>query len=254
MDPLETLPLFLLLSAAFLLLTWMSRQVSLRVQAVIYYLSGWAELASVVLFLLWLPGIFLHESAHWLAARAVGLRTGRFRVWPVRQGKFIGLGSVSVERSDIWRESLVGVAPLLAGNGAIAWVGWHFFATPVLVDALAAGELALAAASFWQSLGTADGLVWAYLVFAVGNSMLPSSSDREPFKAVLLYTLFAGLLYCAVGLPLAPLQSLLRSAIPLFELTAGALLFLLLLDALWLALLWPVEQLLRARVQAHPEF
>jgi hypothetical protein len=53
---------------------------------------------------------------------------------------------------------------------------------------------------------------------------------------------------------LAPLQLLLRSAAPLFELTAGALLFLLLLDALWLVLLWPVEQLLRARMQAYPKF
>jgi len=226
------------LAVSLSLLAWLSRQVSLGVQATTYYLTGSADLASVVIFLVLLPGVLLHESAHWLAARAVGLRTGKFRVWPTKQGDYIGLGSVSVERSDIWRESIVGVAPLVAGNFVIALIGWRIFATPELLAALEAGRLLDTVGIFFEALGTADGLVWAYVLFTVGNSMMPSASDREPFQPVILYTVFAALIYVVVGLPLAPVTFLLGWAVPMFEIAIGALVFLLVLDLLiWGALL-----------------
>lgn len=243
----HTLTILILLLMSLLALAWMSRLVSLRIQAVTYYLTGWADLASVVIFLLLLPGVLLHESAHWLAARALGLRTGKFRVWPSKQGDYIGLGSVSVERADIWRESLVGIAPLVMGNLVIALIGWSIFATPALLGELAEGRLAAAVGSFFAALRTADGLVWAYVIFTVGNSMMPSSSDREPFKPVFLYTAFAALIYVVVGLPLEPATLLLGWMAPAFELTVGALIFLIVLDTLVLAALWPLEGLLRQR-------
>ncbi|MFZ1772000.1 MAG: hypothetical protein WAU00_22505 [Caldilinea sp.] len=241
----HTLTILSLLLLSLLALAGLSRLVSLRVQAVTYYVTGSGDLASVVIFLLLLPGVFLHEGAHWLTARAVGLRTGKFRVWPSKRGNYIGLGSVSVERADIWRESLVGIAPLLAGNAVLALIGWRVFATPALLGVLATGELAAVVGSFFDALRTADGLVWAYAVFAVGNSMMPSASDREPFKPVLLYTIFAALIYVVVGLPLEPMTMLLGWIAPAIEITVGALIFLLVLDGLLLAVLWPLEGLLR---------
>jgi len=240
-----TLTILIALLLSLLALAALSRAVSLRVQAVIYYLTGSGDLASVGIFLLLLPGVFLHEGAHWLAARLLGLRTGKFRVWPTKQGAYIGLGSVSVERADIWRESLVGIAPLVAGNLVLALIGWRVFATPTLLAALTAGELAAALSSFWQGLRTSDGLAWAYAVFAIGNSMMPSASDREPFQPVLLYTFFAALIYVVVGLPLAPITHLLGWIAPAIEISVGALIFLILLDGLVWVALWPLMWVLR---------
>ncbi|MBK8796434.1 MAG: hypothetical protein IPM07_08715 [Anaerolineales bacterium] len=75
--------------------------------------------------------------------------------------------------------------------------------------------------------------------------MMPSASDREPFKPVLLYTIFAALIYVVVGLPLEPMTMLLGWIAPAIEITVGALIFLLVLDGLLLAVLWPLEGLLR---------
>jgi hypothetical protein len=237
--------LFLNLSA----LAWLSRQVSLRVQVVTFYATGWRDLADVIIFLLLMPGVFVHEGAHWLAARALGLRTGKFRVWPVKQGEYIGLGSVSVERSDIWRQSMVGIAPLVAGNVVLAIVGWQVFATPALLRTLASGQIAGAATTFFSALRTADGLLWAYVIFTVGNSMMPSSSDREPIKPVLLYTVFAALIYVVIGLPLAPITQLLGWVAPAFEIALSAQFFLIVLNLVILAFLWPLEILLRERIR-----
>lgn len=230
------------------MLAWLSQQVSLYVQAVTYYLSASADLASVMIFLLLLPGVLLHEGSHWLMARLVGLRTGKFRVWPSKQGSYIGLGSVSVERADVWRESLVGIAPLLFGNLVLALIGWQVFAAPTLLKTLSEANLTGAVLVFFDGVRTVDGLVWAYMIFTVGNSMMPSSSDREPFKPVLLYTAIAALVYIGVGLPLTPATRLLTWVAPAIEIAVGALLFLIVLDALIIALLWPIERLLRWRM------
>lgn len=245
----QTLTILLLLVLSLSALAWLSRMVSLRVQAVTYYWTGSGDITNVIIFLVLLPGVILHESAHWLMARLVGLRTGKFRVWPSKQGDYIGLGSVSVERGDVWRDSLVGIAPLVFGNLVIALIGWRVFATPALLDALADARLTDAVLVFLEGMRTADGLAWAYVVFTVGNSMMPSSSDRESFKPVLLYSMLAAVIYIGVGLPLAPMTQLLGWVAPAIEIAVGALLFLIVLDLLILALFWPLERLLRQRVR-----
>lgn len=245
----QTVFILLLLVLSLVALAWLSRMVSLRVQVVTYYLTGSRDMSHVIIFLVLLPGVILHESAHWLTARLVGLRTGKFRVWPRKQGDYIGLGSVSVERGDVWRDSLVGVAPLIFGNLVIALIGWRVFATPALLVALAEGRLIDAVLVFAEGIGTADGLVWAYVIFTVGNSMMPSSSDRVSFKPVLLYSLLATIVYVGVGLPMAPMTQLLGWVAPAIEIAVGALLFLIALDLLILALLWPVERLLHQRAR-----
>ena len=49
----------------------------------------------------------------------------------------------------------------------------------------------------------ATGLAWS-AGFAIGNAMMPSPSDTEPIKPLLLYVALAATLYFLVGLPLAP--------------------------------------------------
>ena len=245
----QTLTILLLLVSSLLALAWLSRMVSLRIQTITYYLTGSGDMSRVIIFLVLLPGVILHESAHWLMARLVGLRTGKFRVWPNKQGDYIGLGSVSVERSDVWRDSLVGIAPLLFGNLVLALIGWRVFATPALFDAMANARPADAVLMFAEGMRTADGLVWAYVIFTVGNSMMPSSSDRTSFKPVLLYSMLAAVVYVGVGLPLTPMTQLLGWVAPAIEIAVGALLFLLVLDVLILVLLWPLERLLHQRIR-----
>ena len=81
-------------------LAWFSRQISLHIQFPFYALTRSQNSATLAIFLFFLPGVFVHEAAHWGVARLLGLKTGKFRVWPKRQGKYIGLGSVSVESRD----------------------------------------------------------------------------------------------------------------------------------------------------------
>ncbi|MBK8048649.1 MAG: hypothetical protein IPK16_16920 [Anaerolineales bacterium] len=249
----DTAPILIAFACALLALSWLSRQISIRTQRVTYFITLSLDFATLAIFLLFLPGIIAHESAHWLMARLVGLKVSKFRVWPKRQGDHIGLGSVNVDRGDAWRESLVGVAPLLLGTLLLALIGAQVFQAERFVTVLDSGQVTGIVGVFFQALGSADGLIWAYLVFTIGNSMMPSQSDREPLKTVLLYLAFFAIVYFVVGLPGDFFGALLAWATPLFAIIVGALIFVLLLDLIVLAFLYPLELLLERRgaLQRH---
>jgi hypothetical protein len=241
----STSPLSILggLLIALLLLAWLSRQISLQLQAATYRLTRSSGYVIVVLFLLLLPGIIVHEGAHWLVARLLGLKTGKFRVWPKPQGKHIGLGSVSVQRGKLWQDSLVGLAPLLVGSALITVISQNILAADRVTTTLVNGLLIDSLAAFGQALKAADGYLWAYLLFTIGNAMMPSASDREPLAPLLLYAGLTSVLYIVLGLPLTPFASALAWLTPALQALTSALIFTILLDLVAL-LLWFILNLL----------
>ena len=241
----DALPTLLLLAFALLLLAWLSGQLSIRTQLVIYHLTGSLDLATVAIFLLLLPGVFVHELSHWVTAKVLGLHPSRFRVWPKRHKHGLGLGSVHVRSGGAWRDSAVGMAPLIAGSILLAVVGSYVFAADLLLSQLEQGRLIDVLGAFFDALARPDGLVWAYALFVIGNSMMPSRSDRQPLRPLLLYLAFAALIYFVVGLPIDPLTALLGWLVPMIEVLVGALIFVILLDAVVVSVLFLVETVVR---------
>lgn len=240
-----TFATFLAFALLLLALAWMSRRIGLLIQENVYLLTGSLDLAMVILFLVYLPGILIHEGAHWLMAKSLGLKTGKFRVWPRKQGKHIGMGSVSVASGGTLADSLVGLAPLLLGSILVALIGARVFETGQIGDTWQgnnwpAGMQAMVLAL----LDEEDGLLWSYLLFAVANAMMPSSSDREPVKSLLLYLLaFAGLYFLLDQSGQLFFQVANWLVEPVQVLT-GSLLFIVLLDAVILVLLFAVQAIL----------
>lgn len=113
-DLIILLPVIAAFLLTLLLLAWVSRQLSLQIQMLFHLITRNGDLTIILLFLLLLPGIVIHESAHWIAAYILGLKPSKFRVWPKKQRQHIGLGSVNVRGGQLWQESIVGMAPLLS--------------------------------------------------------------------------------------------------------------------------------------------
>jgi hypothetical protein len=172
------------------------------------------------------PGVFLHETSHWIAARLLGVRVGPIHLVPrVRPGGVLQLGSVEIEAVDPFRSTLIGAAPLLAGLAALTalvrlWPGvglaWQTFdwTAPAIVR-----TAQLTAAAPWLGL-------WFYLAWAVSNTMLPSPSDRRGWLTVLIViALLLGVsIYLGYGRELLtrvqdPLSLALRSMAGIFGLT-----------------------------------
>ncbi len=233
----SVLPTLAGFTVSMILLYILSRRVSIEIQTVIYLITRSLDMSTVGLFLVLLPGIFIHESAHWAMARLLGLRTGKFRVWPKRQGKVIGMGQVTVEQGGVWLDSLVGMAPLVVGSIIVALIGRHIFGAHQLVAQAYNGNFSATASVFTNAMRAADSALWAYLLFAVANAMMPSASDREPLLPVLLYVGLAVLTYLVLGLPLTPFSTALDWLVPMIQDLTGGLLLTIALDLAILAIL-----------------
>ena len=172
--------LFFLL--VFGLTIFLQRWLHRHIQAFALALTGNPGFALRFLFYLLLPGIYLHEFSHYLAARLLFVQVKKFDIGIGRPRKQqVSLGSVQIARSDLLRESLIGAAPFIVGIGAILSIaGWGFglsaetgFSLPQMMAQV--------------RVNPRNWLTWLelYLIFAVSTAMIPSESDREPWRWVL---------------------------------------------------------------------
>jgi hypothetical protein len=103
---------------------------------------------------------------------------------------------VETAQTDIIRDSLIGLAPLVAGSLFIAYAGLNRLGLGALLNVLANGQIDL----FWKGLALLpqanDFFLWFYFAFTVSSTMMPSESDRHAWLPLGLWTV--GLL--ALGL------------------------------------------------------
>ncbi len=170
----------------FALLMLLGRLAHRGLHAISLLLTGGGKLQAYLYALPLLPGVALHEVAHALSALMLGVEVRSFSLIPERKTDSITLGTVEVTRTDTFRTSLIGAAPLLAGLAVLSLIGWYVFDTSKLSAALVAGNLN----AFVQQAGLAfranDAFLWFYLMFAVANTMMPSEADRQSWPPVLL--------------------------------------------------------------------
>ncbi len=192
LNPVLLLGAELLVVLGLLLLA--DRWIHRHLQGVMFLLSNDEEIALWLYAIILLPGVLLHELSHALVAAIVGVKIGRINILPRRVGKRIQLGFVPVQETDFIRASLIGAAPLLFGGLAVIIVGYNVFGTPEVIAALTAQDWLAALTELSAAFHAPDAWIWAYLVFAIGNTMLPSRSDIHAwpflgFAAAILATI-----------------------------------------------------------------
>jgi hypothetical protein len=134
------------------------------------------------------PGVVLHELSHWLAARLMGVRTGRISLLPARsRDGQLQLGAVEYQASglDPIRESLVGAAPLITGCIALFLIANHLYGIPAATAAFTGGTLQPILDLLARGFEQPDFWLWFYLVFVIANAMMPSPADRRAWPAFL---------------------------------------------------------------------
>ena len=123
----QILPTLLTFALCVILLYWLQRWITQHVQGIGLLLFNNADYGMALLWLVLLPGILLHEGSHWITAKVLGLKTGKFSFTPNTVKGQIVLGSVEVQRSNAFKDSLVGLAPFLAGTLALLILGYAVF-------------------------------------------------------------------------------------------------------------------------------
>lgn len=188
---------FILLLVA---LTLLQRRLHFEVQAVILLITRQANLTVYLFSLLFFPGVLLHEISHYLVARLLGVHTGRFSLipQPTAEGR-LQLGYVETSSTDLLRDALIGIAPLISGGVFVAFAGLRLLNLPLLWQSFVGRD----AGYFWATLqfvlNQPDFWIWFYLVFTVSSTMFPSASDRRAWLPIMLFIILVVGLAVLIG-------------------------------------------------------
>lgn len=201
MHPLDLIAPWIVFAAILFPLLALERWIHRHLYGIGWLLTKDKARATVLYYLILLPGVFVHEFTQWLAAGALNVRTRQITAWPeVQDSGVLRLNFVRLEKTDSLRAALIGAAPLVVGVLLVLFISQNIFDVRQLAAAFSAGELPAILAQLQRLLATPDFWLWLYLLFAVGNAMIPTPSDRQGwpfllgvFGAIAVFLLIIGL-------------------------------------------------------------
>jgi len=196
------------LAVTLVLLLLIEHWIHRHLQGTMLLLTGNRKLAVMLYALFLLPGVFLHEVSHALMAIILGVRVGRISLRPQLADQRIQLGFVTAEETDVVRASLIGLAPLLVGNIVILLIVYLVFGISATQDAIVNGNGEAMVEALQGAFRAPDALLWAYVIFTVSNTMLPSRSDRQTWAPVILFLVLITVLVWVTGLGPAIIEEL----------------------------------------------
>ncbi len=205
-------------------LLFLQRNLHREIQGIFLLLTRRPDISLALFSLLFLPGVLLHETSHFLLSKLLGVPTGRISLLPrsMENGR-LQLGYVETGRTDIFRDALIGMAPLISGGVCVALTGLRGLGLDGLWTAIVSDQGATLGAAVQVVAARSDFWLWFYLTFAISSTMLPSASDRRAWLPLLLVfsillgvVLFAGAGPWLVQHLASPLNSSLRALAAVF--------------------------------------
>lgn len=160
------------------LLFFSSRKMIQLLSLVFFHTTKSEKWSIMFLALLFLPGVVIHEFAHYLMAKLLVVPVGQMEFMPHIHDNRLKLGSVSIAQTDPLRRFLIGVAPVLGGVGILYGISLLSF-SPMLAKFFLLKKVLL-----------------VFVIFEVGNTMFSSRRDIEGsiFFIVIILGIFGILL------------------------------------------------------------
>lgn len=176
------------------------RRLHHEIQGVFLLLTRNAAVALGLFALLFFPGVFIHEFSHWVTAKLLRVRTGKFSLLPQLQPDgSLRLGYVEAAPADFFRETLIGAAPFFSGVLAVGWIAVQ----RLNILSIGFNQADLTAMEIMETLdrmiNQPDFWLWFYLAFTISSTMLPSASDRRSWLPMSLVIGLIVFLFIVLG-------------------------------------------------------
>ena len=188
------------LSLLLLGLAILQRRVHFEFQAIFLLLTKRIDLSILLFSIVFLPGVLLHEISHYLTAKLLRVPTGRFSVLPrpLPEGK-LQLGYVETYKTDVFRDALIGFAPLVTGMTVIALISYFQFEIIPSTDSIKIASMNIIMDTFFRVYSQSDFWLWFYFIFVISSTMYPSASDRRSWLSMFVLLFVILLFFILLG-------------------------------------------------------
>jgi hypothetical protein len=244
----STLLPFLWVAIAIPILLLLQRWIHRHLHGLAFLITGKRNWAVILYALILFPGVLLHEVSHWLTATLLGVRTGSFSVLPKTGADgTIQLGYVEYYKSSRVgpiRESLIGSAPLVTGTIAVLLIAINVFDLPALATSIQSENVDALVEFLTILFSTGDFLIWLYLIFAISNAMMPSTSDRRAWPTFALIMIAFAIVLYFLGLMDVFVETIIGPAAIVFGYLGLAYSLAIGVDLFFMFCIWVVEWLI----------
>lgn len=188
------------LSLLLLGLAILQRRVHFEFQAIFLLLTKRIDLSILLFSIVFLPGVLLHEISHYLTAKLLRVPTGRFSVLPrpLPEGK-LQLGYVETYKTDVFRDALIGFAPLVTGMTVIALISYFQFEIIPSTDTIKIASMNIILDTIFRVYSQSDFWLWFYFIFVISSTMYPSASDRRSWLSMFILLFVILLFFILLG-------------------------------------------------------
>jgi len=171
----------ILLIAEIITLFELSKKVQRKLGGFFYGVFKNKKRAIYAMSILFLPGTFVHEMSHFLAALILFVPVGKMQLIPRINGDNIELGSVTIAKTDFIRSFFISIAPLVIGSCTVLSVIFFAFTYKWYEN-------------FWLVA------LLVYFVFTVTNTMFISKKDAQGTIGFIVFIIFITVVVVLLGL------------------------------------------------------
>ncbi len=142
---------------------------------------------TILYYSLFLPGVALHEFTRWLVAGMLNVRAERAIRWPEKQE----IGELRLDfvrlakNTSPLKLAMISLAPLLMGMSVISFIANHILLLDGLMSVIY-GESSDWGAALARLLSTPDLWLWAYIILAISNTMMPDWKNLRGWRPLVI--------------------------------------------------------------------
>ncbi len=152
---------------------------------------------TILFYTLFLPGVILYEFIYWMMAGILNIRAERALSWPdAQQVAELRLNFIKLGRNvGAFRLAIINLAPFLVGTLVIWWAAFNVLQIDQAWAILEAEGLRGVGDALTRLFSAPDIYLWVYILFAVGNTMMPRWSELKGARILLI---IAGLAFATL--------------------------------------------------------
>jgi hypothetical protein len=146
------------------------------------------QTTTILFYALFLPGVLLYEVVFWMAAGILNVRAERAIEWPkATEIAELKLNFIKLGRSTGGlRLTVVSITPFVVAIGIIWLVANNILNVDDAAVTLRAEGLRGLGSALGQIFSAPDVYLWIYILFAIGNTMMPRWEDLKGARVLLV--------------------------------------------------------------------